>query len=113
MKTKANSYGKTWDVWNTGHEGHPADALPLGDPLLAWSFSRDGEALPRLVEKRDRKMDADTAAIRRQRAELQALAKPQSGVDDLKGKFARPAQDIPGVVDKKATAPAAGQQPSR
>jgi hypothetical protein len=113
MKAKMNSYGKTWHVWNTGHEGHPADALPLGDPLLAWSFSRDGEALPGLVEKRDRKMDVDTAATRRQRAELQALAKPQSGVDDLKGKFPRPTRDIPGVIDQKAAASPAGQQPSR
>ena len=113
MKAKMNSYGKTWHVWNTGHEGHPADALPLGDPLLAWSFSRDGEALPGLVEKRDRKMDVDTVATRKQRAELQALAKPQSGVDDLKGKFARPTQDIPGIVDKKASAAAPGQQSPR
>lgn len=113
MKTKMNSYGKTWHVWDTGHEGHPADALPLGEPLLAWSFNRDGEALPGLVEKRDREMHVDTEATRRQRAELQALAKPQSGVDDLKGKFLRPARDIPGVIDKKAAPSAAGQQPSR
>lgn len=112
MKKKINSYGKTWHVWNTGHDGHPADALPLGDPLLAWSFSRDGEAIPGLVGKRDRKMGVDSAATREQRAELQALAKPQSGVDDLKGKFARPTMDIPGVVDKKAAA-ADGQQPLR
>ena len=69
MKTKVNSYGKTSHVWNTGHEGHLADALPQGDPPLAWSFSCDGEALPGLVERRDRKINVDTTAIRRQRAE--------------------------------------------
>lgn len=108
MEKKMNSYGKTWHVWNTGHEGQPADQLPLGDPMLAWSFNRDGEAKPGLVEKRDRKMGISSAQTRQERAELQQLAKPQSGVDDLKGKFARPTQDIPGVLDKKAAAEKGG-----
>lgn len=95
MKTKMNSYGKTWHVWNTG-----SDALPLGPPMLAWSFNRDGEAMPGLVESRDRKMKLDTAQARQQRSDLRSLAKPQSGVDDLKDKFARPTSDIPGVTSK-------------
>jgi len=107
MKTKMNSYGKTWHVWNTGHEGMAGDKLPLGPPLLAWSFSRDGELKPGMVEKRDKQMGISTAEKRKQRTELQQLARPQSGVDDLKGKFGRQTQDIPGVVDKKsAGAPA-------
>lgn len=102
MKSKMNSYGKTWHVWNTGHAGQTPDELPLGEPMLAWSFNRDGEDMPGLVEKRDEKMGLDTAQIRKDRADMQRLAKPQSGVDDLKGKFGRPTQDIAGVVDKKA-----------
>jgi hypothetical protein len=101
MKKKMNSYGKTWHVWNTGHEGHAPDQLPLGEPMLAWSFNRDGEAMPALTAKRDKKLDVDTAKTRKDRADLQALARPQSGVDDLKGKFARPATDIPGVTDSR------------
>ena len=104
MKTKMNSYGKTWHVWHTGMAGQAGDKLPLGDPMLAWSFSRDGEILPGLVEKRDKTMGVDTGRIRRDRAELQPLARPQSGVDDLKDKFGRPTRDIPGVVDSKAGA---------
>ncbi|SFN06712.1 OBAP family protein [Nitrosomonas communis] len=103
MEEKMNSYGKTWHVWNTGfHEGKAADLLPLGNPMLGWSFSRDGEAMPGLVEERDKKMDINTLEIRKKRHDLQILANPQSGVDDLKGKFGRPFQDIPGVVDKKS-----------
>lgn len=102
MKDKMNSYGKTWHVWNTGfHDEISADALPLGDPMLAWSFNRDGEAILGLVEQRDRKMGVNTAEIRRNRADLQKFANPQSGVDDLKGKFGNPAQAIPGVEDQK------------
>ncbi|HEY1043316.1 MAG TPA: OBAP family protein [Telluria sp.] len=101
MKSKMNSYGKTWHVWNTGVRGQPADVLPLGEPMLAWSFNRDGEAAPGLVEERDRKMGLDSARSRQDRSELRSLARPQSGVDDLKGKFARPTTDIPGVVQMK------------
>lgn len=101
MKSKMNSYGKTWHVWNTGHEGMPGDKLPLGPAMLAWSFSRDGEALHEMLEKRDKRLKISSAEKRKQRADLQKFAKPQSGVDDLKGKFGRPTQDIPGVVDVK------------
>lgn len=101
MKDKMNSYGKTWHVWNTGAMGQAGDSLPLGPAELAWSFNRDGEARPGLVEQRDRRMGIDTATKRRERADLQGLAKPQSGVDDLKSAFPN-AMPIPGVVDTKA-----------
>ena len=108
MRRKMNSYGKTWHVWNTGAGGKPGDALPLGPAMLAWSFNRDGEAQPGLVERRDRAMKIDTAEKRRERAELQALAKPQSGVDDLKAAFPQ-AKPIPGVVDRRAGMGAAAE----
>jgi hypothetical protein len=100
MRSKMNSYGKTWHVWNTGHQGMAGDKLPLGPPMLAWSFNRDGEILAPLLEKRDRAIGVRTDDKRKQRADLQALARPQMGVDDLKGKFGRSTRDIPGVADK-------------
>jgi hypothetical protein len=72
--------------------------------MLGWSFSRDGEAMPGLVEKRDRRFKLNSEEMRKQRADLKHYAKPQSGVDDLKGRFARPTRDIPGVVDQKNAA---------
>ncbi|MBK4735036.1 OBAP family protein [Noviherbaspirillum pedocola] len=104
MKQKMNSYGKTWHFWNSGMEGQAGDKLPMGEPMLAWSFNRDGELLPGMLEKRDRAFGIDTEAARSARASLQPLAKPQAGVDDLKGKFGRATKDIPGVVDMKAGA---------
>ncbi len=104
MRQKMNSYGKTWHAWNTGHEGGSPDQLPLGPARLAWSFSRDGEAIPAMIERRDRRLGINSGELRRQRAELQKLAKPQLGVDDLKGKFARPAKEIPGVVGQATAA---------
>jgi hypothetical protein len=101
MKDKMNSYGKTWHLWNTGGAGTRGDKLPLGPPMLAWSFNRDGEVQPALVERRDKALKIDSAEKRRQRADLQPLAKPQSGVDDLKQAYPG-ATPIPGVVDKAA-----------
>lgn len=103
MKRKMNSYGKTWHFWNTGSNGQPGDKLPLGEPMLAWSFNRDGEARPGLVEARDKAMKIDTAKKRREREELGGLARPQSGVDDLRAAFPQ-ATPIPGVVDMRAAA---------
>ena len=88
LEKKINSYGKTWHVWDTGHAGHPAaHALPVGRPLLAWSYNRDGEAPVGLVEGRDARMHVDTAEKRSERATLSSRAKPQLGVDALKAKL--------------------------
>ncbi len=105
MRQKMNSYGKTWHVWHTRHGTQPGDALPLGEPMLAWSFGREGEADPALMEERDRRMGVSTEQKRRERQELVPLARPQANVDTLNGKFDRPTTPIPGVVDK-AAAPA-------
>lgn len=104
MKGKMNSYGKTWHVWMTDK----GDKLPLGQPMLAWSFNRDGEARPGLIEERDRNMGIDTGETRRKRQDLVDLAHPQSGVDDLKGEFPRTTQAIAGVVDESAASSATG-----
>ena len=108
MKDKMNSYGKTWHVWHTGAPGEAGDALPLGPAMLAWSFNRDGEARPGLVEARDKRMSIDTLDKRRQRADLQALARPQAGVDALKPAFPQ-AVPIPGVLDRAAAASVPGR----
>jgi hypothetical protein len=96
MRGKMNSYGKTWHVWATDQ----GDKLPVGEAMLAWSFNRDGEAKPGLMEKRDKALGINTAAIRRERQDLRKSAKPQKGVDALKGEFEGPSKPIPGVVDK-------------
>jgi hypothetical protein len=100
MKGKMNSYGKTWHVWNSAPFGQTGDLMPFGEPKLEWSFNRDGEALPGLVEQRDQRLNVMSGEQRRQRAELTALAMPQMGVDLLKGKLPRPTTALPGVTDQ-------------
>jgi hypothetical protein len=94
MRRKMNSYGKTWHVWMAGH------SLPMGEPHLAWSFNRDGEARPGLAEGRDSKMGIDSGAKRRDRADLSSLARPQSGVDALKSAFPNATAAPNGVRDR-------------
>ena len=101
MKSKMNSYGKTWHTWDTNHAGAEG-LLPLGEPELAWSFSRYGEAKPGLVESRDKRMNIDSKELGRSRQSLLPLAKPQEGVDALNGKFSGAVQPIPGVRDKNS-----------
>lgn len=64
MKEKINGYGKTWHTWSTATTIGGADRLPKGDAHLAWSFNRDGEAMPGLVERRDERMGIGTDAKR-------------------------------------------------
>jgi len=99
MQGKINSYGKTWHVWMTGMYGRAPDALPLGEPSLAWSFNRDGEALPGLVEQRDARLQVDTGTRRDARRELTDLAQPQQGVTALRERFPDARQYLPGVVE--------------
>jgi hypothetical protein len=99
MKRLLNSYGKTWHTWHTGrHDGEPGHPLPMGDPMLMWSFNRDGECDPSLERHREEGMGLDTAKTREQRAPLAADAHPQQGVNALRDHFAG-ASPVPGVVD--------------
>ena len=81
MKTKMNSYGKTWHTWMTGMHKREADVLPFGPPQLQWSFTRDGEAIPAMIGDRDQRFGFITADARRDRRDLAEIARPQAGVD--------------------------------
>jgi hypothetical protein len=99
LRRLLNSYGKTWHTWHTGrHDGEPGDPIPMGDPMLMWSFNRDGECDPSLEQHREEGMQLDTARTREQRQSLVADAHPQQGVNLLREHF-RGASPIPGVVD--------------
>jgi hypothetical protein len=98
LKTKVNSYGKTWHTWMTGVHGHQADALPFGPPHLQWSFNRDGQANPEMVQARDSRMNLNSTEARQQRQDLVDMARPQGGVDATAALFPN-AKPIPGVRD--------------
>lgn len=100
MKRWMNSYGKTWHLWNTGHFGQQhGDSVPLGVPMLAWSFNADGEAAPHMVSDRDQRFGLSTQERRMDRADLRSLAHPQDGVNDLAPFF--PNRRVPDFVKAK------------
>jgi hypothetical protein len=107
LKGKINSYGKTWHTWMTGVYSGKSDALPLGPPSLQWSFNRDGEAIPEMVDARDRRMGLDTSEARRDRKDLAAMAHPQGGVAAMAGRFPNATNSVAGVTDNgdEATKP--------
>jgi Protein of unknown function (DUF1264) len=97
-----NSYGKTWHTWHTGrHDGPPGDRLPLGEPVLMWSFNREGECDEALKQDRNRVMGLDVEAKREQRQSLVERAHPQEGVDAMADQFTGTVP-VPGVVDVRA-----------
>lgn len=101
MESKINSYGKTWHFWRTGTGHSEGENLPLGEPELAWSFNRDGEVDPELIQRRDERMRVDTEQKRQDRQSLVEFANPQHGVDLLKDDLSG-TQPIPGIEDVNA-----------
>ncbi len=102
MRLLINSYGKTWHTWHTGrHDGEPGTPLPTGDPVLMWSFNREGECDTALAEDRNRTMEIDTVTKAADRQDFVAISHPQHGVDDMAGDFTG-TRPIPGVVDENA-----------
>jgi hypothetical protein len=103
LKDKINSYGKTWHTWMTGASGRTSDSLPYGPAHLQWSFNRDGEVDPRMIEARDQRMKLNTADARRDRAGLASAAEPQGGVDALRASFPQATSAPTGVGDNGDT----------
>lgn len=106
MLLKMNSYGKTWHVWDTSGRSGPSN-IPLGPPMLAWSFNHEGEAEEQMIASRDVRLKVSTADKRRHRQDLVRLAHPQCGVAALQGRFARPTTPSPGVMEAQSRQSAA------
>jgi hypothetical protein len=64
MKVILNTWGKTWHTWPD-----PRMPVPLGEPLLIWSLSGDGQADEAVVAARDKQFGVSTARIRERRVQ--------------------------------------------
>ncbi|MGY5956825.1 OBAP family protein [Kosakonia sp. BK9b] len=63
-----NTYGKTWHTWHTDRD----KTLPLGIPALMMGFTGEGQLDPALLADRDRRLNINTPAIKRERDDLVA-----------------------------------------
>lgn len=68
MSKIVNTYGKTWHTWHTDRD----KTLPLGIPALMMGFTAEGQLDPQLLADRDERLDVNTEAIKRERADILA-----------------------------------------
>ena len=72
MQAVLTTWGKTWHTWPD-----PKTAVPIGEPLLIWSLTGDGQADERVVAERDKLFNVSTAQIRARRKQELGLEIPQ------------------------------------
>ena len=70
MQRLAHTYGKTWHTWHTDQD----KTLPVGVPQLMMGFTADGQADPKMVEQRNRRLGIDPAKTKAQRADIRKPA---------------------------------------
>lgn len=64
MKGLLLTWGKAWHTWPD-----PSTPVPMGEPLLVWSLTGDGQHDPKLIAARDNEFGVSTAEIRKARIE--------------------------------------------
>ena len=86
------TWGKTWHTWPD-----PATNLPLGEPLLMWSTTRNGQIPADALAARDRRLGISTARIRRRRSVLGAVPRvdPPKSLGDRGRQFTNDGPDLP------------------
>jgi hypothetical protein len=62
MRQILTTWGKTWHTWPD-----PQTPVPLGEPLLMWALSGDGQAIEAVIRQRDRQFNVSNSDIRRRR----------------------------------------------
>jgi hypothetical protein len=66
------TWGKTWQTWPD-----PATPVPMGEPLLMWSLTGDGQVNKKLVAERDKQFAVSTAEVQAQRVKALGYEVPQ------------------------------------
>lgn len=62
MKAILTTWGKTWHTWPD-----PKAALPVGEPMLMWALTGDGQEDAAVIAARDKQFGVSTSKIRDQR----------------------------------------------
>ena len=72
MKMVMTTWGKTWHTWPD-----PKTPVPLGEPMLIWALTGDGQADEKVMAERDKQFAVDTAKIRERRGQEIGYEVPQ------------------------------------
>jgi hypothetical protein len=62
MKMVMNTWGKTWHTWPD-----PKTPVPLGEPLLVWALTGDGQVDEKVLAARDKQFNVKADRIRDER----------------------------------------------
>lgn len=94
MKGILTTWGKTWHTWPD-----PKSDVPLGEPLLVWSLTGDGQADEAVIAARDKEFGVSTAKIREERIADIGLEVPQvpfaPSIDTVGRQWAPDGEDVP------------------
>ncbi|MFI5457955.1 MAG: DUF1264 domain-containing protein [Isosphaerales bacterium] len=64
MKALLTTWGKTWHTWPD-----PRTPVPLGEPLLMWAVTGDGQLEESVLDARDKQFNVKAAEIREKRGQ--------------------------------------------
>jgi hypothetical protein len=92
MGKLVTTWGKTWHTWPDAKT-----ALPMGEPLLMWANTKDGQIDPELLAGRDRRLMVSTRRARRARTDLGPVPQgvPPRSVDEIGRQWTNGGPDLP------------------
>lgn len=94
MQALITTWGKTWHTWPD-----PKTDVPLGEPLLIWSLTGDGQAKQEMIARRDRRFKVSTRKIRERRTKAYGHQVPQieqpESLDDIGRQWTNEGPDEP------------------
>ncbi len=99
MQGLLTTWGKTWHTWPD-----PTTAIPLGEPLLMWALTGDGQEDKHVVAARDKQFGISTANVRAKRTAAFGLETPQvpppKSVDEIGRQWTATGDDKPPPREK-------------
>jgi hypothetical protein len=94
MKMILTTWGKAWHTWPD-----PNSAVPIGEPMLIWSLTGDGQVDPAVAAKHDKDFNVSMSKLSEQRCrelglEVPQVAQPKS-IDTLGRQWTNRGEDKP------------------
>lgn len=88
----ATTWGKTWHTWPD-----PKTELPLGDPMLMWAVTGDGQLPDGLLAARDAEWNVSTEELKKRRAHIGPIPQIPSptSIDELGRQWTTEGPDRP------------------
>jgi len=92
MEGLLTTWGKTWHTWPD-----PKTELPMGEPLLMWSASKDGQISDEILAERDKRLKVSTKDIRKRREYIGPVPQiePPKSLDDIGRQWTNEGPDEP------------------